>query len=247
MASLYHGTAAKNLDAIRANGIQPRGKLKSKGNWTHSVISNPKAVYLTDAYPGHFAFNSVDGYRKDADPGLILEVNRDLLSPFKLCPDEDSLEQGTRGVEKEGYADPKWDMKKRTMFYRRIAEFNPKLVDVSLQHLGTCGYYDTIPWSAITRYVLIDWSKIAHGMFWRACDTQVSCMNYKILQDRHRALTRWFFGDPTTAEDFLGYTFADNPHMRDVPDEMKRVAAIEEEIKSRDGLTVVNANERVAA
>jgi len=241
---LYHGTAAKNLDAIKAEGLRPRGR--KRGNWSHSVNSNPKAVYLTDAYAFHFAFNAGEVNNRRVQTGLILEVERDSLSPWKLCPDEDVLEQATRGQSGENFAPVEWDMKRRTMFYRKIAPFNPKLVDTSLKHMGTCAYYGSIPWSAVTRYVLIEWSKLPQGMFWNAVDTSVSCLNYRILQDRQRALTRWFFGDPVTVEDFLGFTFEDNPHMREHDLTMKQATAIEEELKQRTGVEVVNVLEMAA-
>jgi len=237
---LYHGTAAKHLDSIKKYGLLPRAMLnkikgtKSQGNWTHSVTSNRGAVYLTDAYAFHFAHCAGEDIEKDK--GLLLELDRASLNPWLLCPDEDYIEQSTRGRTGKGFADPKWDMIRRTKFYRKHAQANTQLTDYSLEGMGTAAYYGPIPWSAIKRYVIVDWSKMPHGMLWRAVDTQVSCINYRILQDRQRALMRWFFGDPVELEDFIGFKLADNPSIANDPVWKKHHDAIAAELPQTEGL-----------
>lgn len=239
---LYHGTNADALSRIQTFGLQGRKYTKVKGNWEHTVPSNPKAVYLTDTYAWHFA--AASGPKKN-DKGLILEIDRGALFPWKLGPDEDFLEQGTRGVEatpENGLAPTGWDMKRRTRFYRRKAEHLPHLVDKSLEYMGTCAYYGVIPWSAIIRYVIIDWSKLDPPLYIQALDSMVSCLNFKILKERHWAFTKWFFGDPVTAAEVAGNRIY--AAMSDADEHFKRQNAVwAEAMANREGLTVVNLKE----
>jgi hypothetical protein len=238
---LYHGTSAKILDRLKREGIMPRAKSKGKGNWKHTVTSNKDAVYLTTAYPWHFAACAAK-----EEPGLILEIDRDELLPWALCPDEDFMEQCSRKCEateqNPNLAPTDWSMNKRTMFYRKIARFNPDLADVSLEHMGTCAYYGTIPWSAVTRYVTVDWTKLHMRMYMQAVDSMVSALNYKILQDRHKAFVRWFFDDAVMADEITG-----DAHLRGVelPPELSElksqaIVSAAAAMEVRDGLVVVN-------
>jgi hypothetical protein len=246
MPMLYHGSHEQALPRIQRDGILPRAKSKGRNNWDHTVTSNRDAVYLTDAYAWHFASAACNKNER----GLIFEINRDFLLPWLLCPDEDFLEQASRKVapspERPYMAPLNWSMKKRTLHYRKVAKFNPTLADKSLEHMGTAGYYGPVPWQAITRYVLIDWNKMDASMHMRAVDSMVSTMNYLILQDRHRALTRWFFGDPVTAEElngFAGVEIKDEEMGRLIGKQADHTRAA---IANRSGLTVVNCNhERV--
>lgn len=204
MNVLYHGGSAAVLERVKREGLVPRVIHKGKDNWKHTVTSNKNSVYLTTAYPWHFAACASDKGQK----GVIYEINRDLLLPWLLCPDEDFMEQASRACppddEHPHMAPTDWSIKKRTMHYRKIARYNAALADVSLEHLGTVGYYGKIPWKAIKRYVLIDWTKLHPATHMQAVDSMVSCLNYRILQDRHKAFVRWFFNDPVTAAEVCG-------------------------------------------
>jgi len=201
---LYHGTSAKYLDPIKEKGILPRSISNKKGNWAHTVGSNKNAVYLTDAYAWHMA----GAASKNKDLGLIIEIDRSKLYDWLLCPDEDFMEQATRTQEPPEYpnfAPLNWSMKQRTLFYRKIARYNPNLADMSLRAMGTCGYYNNIPWAAVTRYVIIDWGKLHAAIQLMALDSMVSILNYKVLQNQHRALTKWFFGDEVAPEELMHF------------------------------------------
>jgi hypothetical protein len=129
---LYHGTSAALIPRLEREGLLPRTHSKNKGNWGHTVPSNPKAVYLTDAYAWHFAAAS------SKDTGLILEIDKSKLKPWKLAPDEDFLEQVSRKIgppEHPHLAPTDWSMKKRTLFYRKTAirDF-AHLTEESLSH-----------------------------------------------------------------------------------------------------------------
>jgi hypothetical protein len=236
---LFHGTTASCLDRIKREGILPRAKAKGKQNWKHTVPSNKDAVYLTTAYPWHFAAVA----SKEKGIGLILEIDRDLLLPWLLCPDEDFMEQASRGCgptdKNPNLAPLGLDMKKRTMFYRKIAKFNALLVDESLKHMGTCAYYGGIPFSAVTRYVLIDWAKLPFEMKLRAVDSMVSIMNYRILKSRHEAFCRWFFNDTVTVEEMLGYELGDNLTPAIIEQQKRYADKLAESMAQREGLTVI--------
>src|SRR5262249_35818377 len=85
---LYHGGSAAVLEKVKRSGLQPRGLHKGKDNWKHTVTSNKDSVYLTNAYPWHFAAHAC----QSKGTGIIYEVNTDLLLPWEFAPDEDYLE-----------------------------------------------------------------------------------------------------------------------------------------------------------
>lgn len=235
---LYHGTALAHLESIKANGIRPRGRSKVS-NWEHSIESNPKAVYLTSSYPFHFAFAACQGN----EHGLILEIDELDLGPTMLAPDEDFLEQWTRGrgstASMPELANVNWDMKRRTRHYRKLAlnmgmkylAGERTLTDLSLTFIGTAAYYGTIPWSFVKRYVAIDWKKVPQFLLMSAIDTQVSMLNHRYLHERHKALVKWFMGDPVTPEELelSPAVFEMIPGRRE---------ALEAAIADRSGLTV---------
>lgn len=244
---LYHGGSAQIIDCVMQEGLQPRSKTKAKDNWKHTVTSNKDAVYLTTAYPWHFAACATGPNEK----GVIFEVSKELLPPWKLCPDEDFMEQASRALdpspEQPHLAQRGWSMKKRTIHYRKIARHNPHLAKESLHYMGTCAFYGVIPVSAITRYVIIDWSKLDPSMRLRAVDSMVSCTNYRILADRHRAFVRWFFNDPVTAQELDGQFALQYPDVI-VDDAVRQVLEykaarleyLNDVISKRNGLEIVN-------
>ena len=242
---LYHGTSAAFLDEIKQKGILPRRISKGRDNWKHTVSSNKDAVYLTTAYAWHFASHASNDKK-----GLILEIDRDLLPDyFRLCPDEDFLEQATRKQVGPNFAPLDWSMKKRTLYYRKNAISNPLMADKSLEHMGTAAYYGTIPWSAVTRYAVVDWQKNKWAWF-RASDSMVSMMNYRILQDRHKAFTRWFFNDPVTAHELSGegeyqYDKLDDDIRKFVEQQEERMKQLEAAMADRTGIEVVDLRKQL--
>jgi hypothetical protein len=233
---LYHGTSAVRLESIKKKGIVPRIKSRVEGNWTHTVKSNRNSVYLTDAYAWHFAACA----SSTEENGLILEIDKDQLFTWLLCPDEDALEQGTRTLIGPNFAPTNWGMLKRTKFYRKIAPLNPHLADESLKVMGTCGYYGIIPWSAVTRYVTIDWKKLDPSLRMQAIDSQVSIANYKFLQDRHKAFTRWFFGDEVNAGEVTGYDLEKLLTKRNETEDAVEITAVLEQQNKRMAEAMAN-------
>jgi hypothetical protein len=235
---LYHGTTGRFLPRILRDGLQGRKFTKVKGHFDHTVQSNPEAVYLTDAYPWHFASIASKGQKKDW-PGLILEIERDRLLPWLLCPDEDYLEATTRKQGPEcgpGFCPTDWDLKARCKHYRKIAKLNPDLADDSLKRLGTCAYYGAIPWSAVTRYALIDWGKLHPVMRIRCVDSMVSMINYRLLAERHREFTRWFFDPDVDAKKMLDYSGVLDADLGKLM--QQQIAHLSEVLQKRDGIRV---------
>lgn len=239
--TLYHGTTFKIFDQIKKNGIVPRRTSKLKGNWSHTVSSNREAVYLTNAYPWHFAASAVSNQK---EKGLLLEINQSKLFPWKLIPDEDFLEQATRGkngLDVFDLAPTNGTMKERTTFYRKKAKdmvaLYPNLSEMSLEYMGTVAYYGDIPWEAVTRYVVVDWPKLDQEMSIRFIDSQVSIQNFRFLQTRHKAFTKWLFGDEVQPIELLG--FDSIPSMDLAPFMQESCQAVEKVMKERAGLTVL--------
>jgi len=212
---LYHGTAARHLPDIKANGLRPRGK--RKGNWQHSVESCPDAVYLTNAYALHYAHEAA----KPGEALAVLEIDVGLLAPWWLAPDEDWLEQVSR--KQEGHAPLGKPMKARTRWYRsRLMNYATNWQD-SLKGLGNCTYHDVIAPMAITRVALVD-AQTNNGLVWMAgIDPTITLMNYRICGPKYRNAMRRLFGEADGHEpDDLMRTLPDPKH------EAARRAAVEE-------------------
>ena len=195
---LYHGTSESRARKIMVDGLKPRGK-SGKTNWKHSIESNPKAVYLTDAYPLYFAVQASDSGERWA----VIEIETDLLDESKLHPDEDVLEQAGRKHDNI----PVKGMIERTRYYRGIARKNPNW-DKSLKFMGTCSYYGTIPPEAITRVVFVDPKKLDGGFSLSLIDCSISLVNYKFCGEKYRNVTQWVMGEKKTPKD-LGYWMDD--------------------------------------
>lgn len=179
---LYHGTSAKNIPSILSNGILPRGK--RKGNWKHTVDSHKDCVYLTDTYAVFFAMTSVKPDEKCA----IIEIETEHLDFFGLLPDEDTLEQATRGFD-----DIQGNMIQRTKKYRSMLKnySGTGAWMQSLEMLGNCCYLGIVPPRAITRI-----ATLSTRMLGFACDPSISIINQRIMGDYYKAMTAKIFGDP---------------------------------------------------
>jgi hypothetical protein len=191
---LYHGTSEAYLEAIKREGITPRKVRKDKsGNWKHSIVSCPSAVYLTNAYGVFYAQQAAS--KNGSGRLVVLEIDSSKLAPWLLTPDEDFLEQATREQPvtdaNGGVLLPGTSMKKRTLWFRnRLKQFN-HLWEKSLEHLGNCCYHGTVPSDAITRYALMPAD--SHLSF--AVDPCMTLMNYLIMGSYYRELTKHVFGE----------------------------------------------------
>lgn len=190
---LYHGTVARHLPSILTEGIRPRGKGK-RGNWKHTVESHPECVYMSTAYAPYFAGCAMKGKEALA----VLEIDTDKLAPWLLCPDEDFLEFATRNTGPGPVGKP---MVERVRWFRkRLREYSDNW-KLSVQHMGNCCFYGTVPASSITRLVTypaaVQTRMTVHGM-----DPVVSPLNYSVVGHRHRNYTKWLLGDPLEPDPF---------------------------------------------
>jgi hypothetical protein len=195
---LYHGTAGAYLPKILKYGIKPRGA-KGKSNWKHTVkhtvASNPKTVYLNNAYALYYALCA--GNEAKAGNTLVLfEIVPALLYP-RFVPDEDALEQALRGRDSV-----QGSMVERTLHYRRKAlklagPVDSPLVQDSMRALGNCGYKGIIPPDAITRYAVIDRDRVDNRLLWEAMDPSITVLNYQVCGAKYRNMVRWVFEEET--------------------------------------------------
>lgn len=197
---LYHGTSESTAKLALREGLKPRGS--RIGNWQHTVESREDAVYLTDIYGGYFGFCATDTGEKAA----ILEVDVDRLDEARLIPDEDYLEQATSGGEGKNFAPIGMSARERTKYYREISDMNAHLAMKSLEGLGTVAYRGVIPPEAITRVCYI----APCPMLYEAAEPVICLVNHKLCKGRYEALTKWFFGDGVSPEDFDPMLSAEN-------------------------------------
>lgn len=184
---LYHGTNERLAKSIVRIGIVPRRQ--KKGNYTHTVESNSRSIYLTDsAFCLHFAGNAT---KFPADGRLALfEIDTKHLNPASLFADEDAAEQMLGDM-------PHLTREQRTIFFR------DRLVDLalagfgwqeSLNGLGTCSYMDEIIPRALTRVAYIN--KTARVLLvMNGVDPTISRMNRSILGDHYKKMIACIFGD----------------------------------------------------
>jgi len=201
---LYHGTSEAVAMKALSEGLKPRGK--RKGIWSHSVESHPNAVYLTNSYALYFAMQAAE--KPMAGRPAVIEIDTNKLDIFSLAPDEDCLEQAMRKFDS---LDPSWSMIKRTKYYRKNLE---KYCDAaswkqSLKALGNCCHLGWIHHSAITRIAIVDPAEQADLCF-QSLDPTISLMNYQIVGDKYRGLTKWLFDEPL-GEDAPVNRFGDMP------------------------------------
>jgi len=190
---LYHGTSGANVEKILKEGIRPRGK--RQGNW--KVESRFDSVYLTNLYAPYYAIMAFD---EDDSPleRAVFEVDVD---EQRLFPDEDFLEQASRGKD----VCPLTDQTERTIWYRdRLNGFGHHWKD-SLEHLGTVSHYGAISVESICRVATFGMNK--HP--WVVCEMgnpTITLMNHRLFGARYRMLTAVCMGDDYSLDDFFFYS-----------------------------------------
>lgn len=180
--NFFHGTSSENLASIARSGVLPRRHSKIN-NYKHTVGSNPSAVYLTDAYPLHFAMQATKG----KEPLAILEFDPEKVS-VNIQADEDALEQSFRGNDD---LPGEWTMKQRTIYYRKRAHNYSG--ELSMRVLGTCGHKGIIPANFINRVALIEHAT-AVLLVMSFADPTITILNNRLMGPRHRHFSRWLMG-----------------------------------------------------
>lgn len=153
---LYHGTTEAAAKVILGTALLPRDKVA--GNWKHAT-GRADCVHLTHAYPLTFALNAqarlpISFWKRVRC--AVLEVDTTLLNPWRMGPDEDTLEEiGRAGVDN---LPPDMSPKDRLGFYRdRLPDFmGPQFTADALTARGTCVHHGGIATHAITRVSFID-------------------------------------------------------------------------------------------
>jgi len=230
MNTLYHGTNAKNLNAILSKGIQPRGK--KKGNWD-AFPSRSDMVYLTTAYAPYFAIQSCDSGQK----ALILELDRNNIDQAQLYPDEDFVVQCLAAQNNQAIEDIHEDIKDTLECYQHHFED-------SINGLGNVCYKGVVPSNAISRYCLID-SKTRSDLMMMSLDPSISLMNYRFCGSRYRSIISWLFGDRSDFEIGIGdnETYLEMME-KSVPGSKERTMKL---FSNREGIEVVDLRSRLVA
>jgi hypothetical protein len=120
-------------------------------------------------------------------------------------PDEDFLEQATRGQKA-----PAWcrglsrcrTMKARTEWFRDRLEIFAEHWTQSIAGIGNAAHLGRISPEAFTRIGYFR-PNGCDAMFW-AIDPTITLLNYQIMGPKYRSLTRWFVGEPLTPAEFFG-------------------------------------------
>lgn len=234
MANLiYHGTTATVARLALTEGLRPRELTGVAGNWEHTVQSHPSLVYLTSAYAPYFAIQAA------GDEGLlgIVEVDTDRLAVENLRPDEDFLAEVAQGfpdpwIENHPSFPSEDDSRVLAAWFRERIENYGDHWSISVDRLGSCAHAGVVPPEAITRISTVDAKHVGHAAR-RAFDPSICMMNYLLLGETYRALTRWFMGEPTPMEDLLplpppaGFPRADIEHLaRRFGDEQRHLRVV---------------------
>lgn len=212
---LYHGTSEAVARKILVEGIKPRGKRKSL--WKECP-SRHDLVYMSRLYAPYFAATTSGSKHRWA----LVEVETDDLCGSLLMPDEDWVEQGSRG----GFMSH-LKMSERTKWIRDRIERWQDLWKMSVEKLGNCSYMGTIPVEAIRGVVLFAPSTNP-WISMMATDPTITPMNAQLCGDKYLALTKWFFEDVDAER--LVQVF---PGM---PIEEKMLVQIRDEAGKRSGL-----------
>lgn len=194
---LYHGTSSRYLKKILKNGLLPR-TVTNNSNW--DTMSGDDRVYLTTAYAPYYAIQSC---KRKSDKPIIVEIDTNDLDMLNLIPDEDYMEQVSRGHDD---LDDRMSMEERTELYRdnafAIALKHPFIFSAmtSLDGLGTCAHFGAIPSDAISRIIQID-HIIAPDLAMIFLDPTITIANYRYVGNKYRWLTALVSGNVPDTDD----------------------------------------------
>ena len=195
---LYHGTSESAAKVALVEGLIPRGWRGASSVW-EGCPSHPDCVYLTTAYAGYFAMNATPHKERWA----IMEIDTDQLPQEAiLVPDEDFLEQATRGHPKPadwGFPEDA-SMEERTAWFREHLFSFSHLWKDSVKHLGNCAVLGMVPSTAVSRVAFYD-PDSNPGMTMLTMHPMISMMNYRVCGPKYRGVVRWLMGDDVLLSD----------------------------------------------
>jgi len=185
----------------------------------------------------------------DSKWGLV-EIDTDLLpNGFSaggleayLYPDEDFLEQVTRG---HGPCPEGRTMEERTAWFRENLLGFHHVWEDSIKGLGNCACLGEVPAECITKAVIFE-PESNPIMAMMSSDPQITLMNYAIMGgSKYRALTDWFFGYDVKLSDFD--SFLGLLEVGGIPESMlhhtqQRARALQEAMSEREGIEVLQWN-----
>ncbi len=178
-ATLYHGTTERIAKQAPVFGL--------------SAATGP--IYLTDVYPGYFAFYAST---KEDDRWGILEIDLALLEQGLFVPSEWLLEQTVGRPAKSESA----RTKRLDSFRKNLDRYHRKWKE-SLRSIGSCAYLGPVPKKAIRRVTIYD--PHSNPMITTAViSTRLTLAEHKQNYARHRAVTRWLLGEDVTPQEWAG-------------------------------------------
>lgn len=178
---LYHGTNECHLQDIISSGLQPRASTGTS-QWEHTVESRSDMVYLTTAYPLHFAANA-----EGEGAPIIVEIDTSFLQSVKLVADEDAL-----ALTKDAGDTAGMSVQERVEYFKKCSHEYP--AEISLKLLGNCAYHGNIPIEAISRIIKIQ-VKDAVALIVGGFDPVIAPMNYKFLGREYEQGVQWLMGN----------------------------------------------------
>jgi hypothetical protein len=179
--------------------------------------SCPDFVYLSRVYAGYFGACAMG--EDDTKVGFI-RVDASALKPELLFPDEDAIEQVSRGQIimdfEDEFEDPLELKRERTAHIRDNPDEYQHLYGLSLAVLGNVAFNGIITPDMITGVRIVDLD-VHKTLGWAMMDPTISMANYGLAGHQHDALTRWVFGEVPTEEDVYGYVL---PPSDEIPSKM---------------------------
>ena len=228
---VYHGTSESAARRALKKGILPRDMSGKRGNWKHTVDSNPSMVYLTTAYAPYFASATTN---LDRERPAIVEVNLDALDQVKLYPDEDFIEQALRGKKLGASA----DIHKRNLYVIKHIEEYRENWKLSLEKLGTICHKGIVPSGSITKVVVFDPKKNV-DIFRDTLNPTITLANYRFCGEKYRAMTRWFMGEDIDALSVTFGVVVTPEAARNFPWAKEAIDATSEALANRTGLETI--------
>ncbi len=181
---LHHGTSVTRARHAAQRGLLPP-KLSGKISFPRTP-AHPCCVYLTDTYPLYFA--NIACSQDGADFTVVISIDTVALNSDAFLPDEDVLEQLNRSTDD---LPRQLSASERTLLYRKsLADFTGSVGWLhSLDLLGTCAFWGSIPPEAFVSLVVVDTQKQSKLMMW-ATDFSLNVSHFRFAAAPQKMLTQ---------------------------------------------------------